>query len=122
MASMFQSTSNTSPESIVLNDNISSKEQFSKLSAMAYSDNNPKAFFLLYNMLYHGHGTPASPDTALVMLEKSANAGYGVAQEELGFIYLNGNEHYKKDVNFAYHWLNKAAKSGMIKSQKFLYK
>ncbi|MFT7008983.1 MAG: TPR repeat protein [Colwellia sp.] len=101
---------------IANNDNLTYKEQFSAMSALAYKDKqDSQAFYLLYSMLYYGYGTPTSPDAALVMLEKSANAGYGPAQEELAFIYLNGTEHYKKDLNLSYHWLKKAAISGMDK-------
>lgn len=106
---------------IATNDNLTYKEQFSAMSALAYKDNqDSQAFYLLYSMLFYGYGTPSSPEAALVMLEKSAYAGFGPAQEELAFIYLNGTEHYKKDVNLAYHWLKKAAMSGMDKSLNYL--
>lgn len=118
----YVNTTPQTPLDIVQNETLSKEEQFAALAALAYSDNqDPEAFFLLYNKLYYGHGTPPSPETALTMLNKSASAGYGVAQEELGFIYLNGTEHYKKDTSLAYHWLNKAARSGMIKSKEFLH-
>lgn len=106
---------------IATNDNLTHKEQFSAMSALAYKDNqDSQAFYLLYSMLFYGHGTPSSPEAALVMLEKSANAGFGPAQEELAFIYLNGNKHYKPNVNLAHHWLKKAAMSGMKKSLAYL--
>jgi len=107
---------------IISNEALSSEDKFIQMTSLAYQgESDPKALFLLYNMLYYGQGTPESPDSALLILEKSAKAGYGVAQEELGFIYLYGREHYKKDLGLAHYWLKKAADSGMKKSFKFLY-
>jgi TPR repeat protein len=106
---------------IATDDSLSHKEQFSAMVHLTYDDkHDPEALFLLYSMLYHGHGTTISPETALIVLEKSANAGYGLAQEELAFIYLHGKKYYKKDVYLAYYWLNIAARSGMKKSYHYL--
>jgi TPR repeat protein len=121
----FGSTLYADPKSdalaIVTSEKLSNQQKFSAMTILAYKDNqDPQAFFMLYNMLYYGQGTPTSPDTALTMLTKSALNGYGVAQEELAFIYLTGNEYYPKDISLAYHWLKKAAKSGMVKSKKYL--
>lgn len=106
---------------IATDDSLSHKEQFVTMASLAYKDKqDPKALFLLYSMLYHGHGTPTSSVAALIMLEKSANAGFAPAQEELAFIYLHGNKYYKKDVYLAYYWRIKAARSGMKKSYHYL--
>ncbi|MFT6910125.1 MAG: TPR repeat protein [Oleiphilaceae bacterium] len=107
---------------IAYDESLSAKNKYSEMVAHAYAaEESPKAFYILYYMLYHGEGTPVSPKTALLMLKKSAKAGYGPAQEELGFIYLEGNEYYNKDVNLANYWLHKAADSGMPMSQDYLY-
>jgi TPR repeat protein len=122
ISAAHKSISSSAPIDIAQDSKLSSEEKFSRLANLAYSENkDPKALFLLYNMLYHGQGTPVSTETALIMLKKSANAGYPVAQEELGFIFLHGTAHYEKDLSLAYHWLNKAAKSGMAKSKKYLH-
>lgn len=119
---LYSSTSEDKALSIVSNTDLSRQEQFLQMTSLAYQDDSdPKALFLLYNMLYHGQGTPASPNSAIIILEKSAKAGYVVAQEELGFIYLYGNEHYKKNIGLAHYWLKKAAHNGMKKSYNFLY-
>lgn len=113
--------STTEAIKIATNDNLSPKAQFSAMTKLAYKDKqDPQAFYMLYSMLYHGVGTPKSPTTALIMLKKSAKAGFGPALEELATIYLNGNEHYKKDTRLGYYWLRQAAKRGMPNSIKLL--
>lgn len=122
VASAYNGLSREKALSIAYNEGLTTENRFSEMVELAYAtEQSPSAFYILYSMLYHGQGTPAAPMTALIMLEKSAKAGYGIAQEELGFIYLNGNDYYHKDVNLAHHWLKKAALSGMPKSHDYLY-
>jgi TPR repeat protein len=122
VAATYNALSQDKALNIAYDESLSTKDKLSEMVALAYADeDSPKAFYILYYMFYHGEGTPASPKTALLMLKKSAKAGYGPAQEELGFIYLDGNEYYNKDVNLAYYWLHKAADSGMPMSQDYLY-
>ena len=116
-----QSKSHSEAIEVVNNDTLTKNEKFLKIASLAYDENeNPQALYLLYNMLIHGYGVQESPQTAIFILEKSAKAGYGPAQEDLAFLYLNGHEHLRKDYNKAYYWLKKASQSGMEKAQKFI--
>ena len=60
------------------------------------------------------------PLSGLDWLKKSAEAGFPLAQHELGKVYLSGVGGVTKDFKMAFHWHKKAADQGYIFSQRSL--
>ena len=63
-------------------------------------------------MMQNGLGMTANPDLAYRYMRRAAEAGHGLAQHGLGFMYLEG-ECAEKDAAKAAEWFRKAAEQGL---------
>jgi TPR repeat protein len=70
-------------------------------------------------MAQNGLGMVENPELALRYMRAAAEAGLGLAQHGLGFMYLEG-ECAEKDPAEAVKWFRKAAQAGLVGSMTTL--
>lgn len=73
------------------------------------AQNNAIAYYMLADYCFKGLFVVQNKKSANDLLHISATLSYRRAQYRLGQLYLTGGEGYPKNVNFALHWLHKAA-------------
>lgn len=77
------------------------------------ADNGDKtAQFNLALLLIHGKGGSVDYSQAYVYMKKSASQGFVPAFYNLGLLFFHGKTLYKKDIDEAFFWLNKAKEKG----------
>jgi TPR repeat protein len=73
---------------------------------------------LVANMYQIGKGTAYNISLAIQWYEKSASQGYGVASNNLGEIFLAGEEGIPPDKEKAIFWYEKANEQGFMHTRK----
>ena len=76
--------------------------------------NNAQAQCILGNMYHLGLGVERNLEEAIIWYLKSAQQGHAIAANNLGSIYLVGDEGIEKNLTKAEQWFQKAREQGFI--------
>ncbi|MDR0218179.1 MAG: sel1 repeat family protein [Enterobacteriaceae bacterium] len=97
---------------------ICNYDVFSYKSCKTLAEKNDALAQNVLSMLYYfGIGITRNPNEGLKWIEKSANNGNAIAQNNLGTLYLNGTYPLKKDLKKSFEWFRKSAEQGVAEAQ-----
>lgn len=92
-------------------------EEAVRLIRLSANQGQPAAQYRLAKLYENGIGIEKDLNTAMQLLERSANSGNRIAMHDLGHYYATGAAMTQPDIDKAVTWFQRAAERGVLDSQ-----